>query len=314
MDKVLDHTLVTLHGLKSTPAAVDGVVLGPTPTTTILVEGTPIEALLDTGSPVTIVSLDFLVKALTCEKEHLHNQTIREEVKRHLEPTALKLRSYSGEALPIVKKAHVRLSHGRYTVDACVQVQMNAPVQVLLGTDLQPRLGFHLVDTEDPEQTRDGILKLEQQDPVQSPQTTQELPAEKEGHPIPAAMVHLIQAVKVPARYAKLVRAKTSGLSFPEGCTISFQLGDRLHQLTGLVVEDALIPVEEEVSLVISNPGASPIQLQEGLLLGQLSQLIGSGISLSQWVPPVRRRLAFILRCQLSTKVLCVELPQGPVI
>ena len=33
-------------------------------------------------------------------------------------------------------------------------------------------------------------------------------------------------------------------------------------------MEDALIPAEEEVSLVISNPGASPIQLQEGLLLG----------------------------------------------
>ena len=196
------------------------MVLGPTPTTTILVEGTPVEALLDTGSPVTIVSLDFLVKALTCEKEHLDNQTIREEVKKHLEPTALKLRSYSGEALPIVKKVHVRLSHGCYTVDACVQVQMNAPVQVLQSTDLQPRLGFHLVDTEDPEQTRDGMLKLEQQDPVQSPQTTQELLAEKEGQPISSAMVHLIQVVKVPARHAKLVRAKTSGLSFPEGCQL----------------------------------------------------------------------------------------------
>ena len=194
------------------------------------------------------------------------NQTIREEVKRHLEPTALKLRSYSGEALSIVKKVHVRLSRGCYTVDACVQVQMNAPVQALQGTDLQPRLGFHLVDTEDPEQTRDGILKLEQQDPVQSPQTPQELPAEKEGQPIPSAMVLLIQVVKVPAHHAKLVRAKTSGLSFPEGCTIAFQPGDRLHQLTGLVVEDALIPAE--ISLVISNPGVSPIQLQEGLLLG----------------------------------------------
>ena len=65
MDKVLDHTLVTVHGLKLTPTAVDGVVVGPTPTTTILVEGTPAEVLLDTRSPVTIVSLDFLVKALS---------------------------------------------------------------------------------------------------------------------------------------------------------------------------------------------------------------------------------------------------------
>ena len=81
-------------------------------------------------------------------------------------------------------------------------------------------------------------------------------------------MVHLIQAVKVPARHAKLVPAKTSELSSPEGCTIAFQPGDRLHQHTGLVVEDALIPAREEVSLVISNPGVSPIQLQEGQLLG----------------------------------------------
>ena len=72
----------------------------------------------------------------------------------------------------------------------------------------------------------------------------------------------------MPARHAKLVRAKTSGLFFPEGCTIAFQPGDRLHQLTGLIVEDVLILAEEEISLVISNPGASPIQLHEGLLLG----------------------------------------------
>lgn len=80
---------------------------------------------------------------------------------------------------------------------------MNAPMHVLLGTDLQPRLGFHLVDTEDPEQTRDSTLALEQRDPVQSPQTTQELPVEKEGRPIHAATVHLIQAVKVPAHHAE---------------------------------------------------------------------------------------------------------------
>lgn len=83
-----------------------------------------------------------------------------------------------------------------------VQVQKSSSVQVLLGKDLQLRLGFHLVDTEDPEQTRDGILKLERRDPVQRPQTTQELPAEKEGQPNPAVMVRFIQAVKMPAHHA----------------------------------------------------------------------------------------------------------------
>lgn len=41
-----------------------------------------------------------------------------------------------------------------------------------------------------------------------------------------------------------------------------------MHELTGLVVEDTLIAAEEEVTLKISNPGVSPVQLQEGLLLG----------------------------------------------
>ena len=59
VNEVLDHTL---HGLKPTPAAVEEVVLGPTLTTTILEEGTPAEARLDTGSRVTIVCLDFMVK------------------------------------------------------------------------------------------------------------------------------------------------------------------------------------------------------------------------------------------------------------
>lgn len=52
VNEVLDHTL---HGLKPTPRAVEGVVLGPTLTTTILVEGISAEARLDNGYRVTIV-------------------------------------------------------------------------------------------------------------------------------------------------------------------------------------------------------------------------------------------------------------------
>ena len=48
-----------------------------------------------------------------------------------------------------------------------MQVQMNAPVQVLLGTDLQPSLGFRLVDLEDLETAQNGNPKVDQQDPEQ---------------------------------------------------------------------------------------------------------------------------------------------------
>ena len=101
---------MTLHGVKSAATDVQAAVLGPTSTTTVLVEGTPTKVLLDTGSPVTIVSLDFLVKALTQVKEHCDHDTIQWEVKGHLEPTALKLKSYSSKALLIAEQAHVQLS------------------------------------------------------------------------------------------------------------------------------------------------------------------------------------------------------------
>lgn len=81
--------------------------------------------------------------------------------------------------------------------------------------------------------------------------------------------------MKVPVRHDKLVRAKTTGLYFPKGCTnIAFQPKNRLHKLTGLIVEDALIPAEEGVTLVISNPGMSPVQLWEELLLGEAQPIV----------------------------------------
>ena len=63
VEQALEDTLVTLHGVKPTQQSVQGV-LGPTPTTTVDVEGSPAQALIDTGSPVTIIALEFLVKAL----------------------------------------------------------------------------------------------------------------------------------------------------------------------------------------------------------------------------------------------------------
>ena len=67
----------------------------------------------------------------------------------------------------------------------------------------------------------------------------------------------------------KLVHVRTGGLSFPKGSTtVASQLGGRLQELAGLIVEDALIPVEEEITLMIFN-GMSPIRLQGGLALGE---------------------------------------------
>ena len=56
----VDQAIATLHGIK--PESIDqGFQLGPIPTS----EVSPIKALLDPGSPVSIVSLEFFIKLVS---------------------------------------------------------------------------------------------------------------------------------------------------------------------------------------------------------------------------------------------------------
>ena len=57
VDEALAGVVTTMHII--TPSK-DDVCLGPTITTEVELEGSPVKVLVDTGSPSTIVSLDFL--------------------------------------------------------------------------------------------------------------------------------------------------------------------------------------------------------------------------------------------------------------
>ena len=46
----------------------DAPTLGPTLTTLLTVEDAPVEAMIDTGSPVTVISLEFLLKTVANER------------------------------------------------------------------------------------------------------------------------------------------------------------------------------------------------------------------------------------------------------
>ena len=80
VEEALNGTIVTLHGVQPFPVEPEGAVLGPTLTTTLLVQGTLAEILLDTDSLVTIMSRAFLVKAIARSKNS-KEAAIREEVK-----------------------------------------------------------------------------------------------------------------------------------------------------------------------------------------------------------------------------------------
>ena len=106
------------------------------------------KALLDTGSPATIISLDHIVEVLAAQRssDQMPEQW-KEAIKKRLEPYILKLQSYGGGQLDLIRQIRLTLSLGRYKVHAILQVQKDAPVGLLLGTDLLPHLGFAFLES-----------------------------------------------------------------------------------------------------------------------------------------------------------------------
>ena len=92
------------------------------------------------------MSLKFLLQVLVGRKpEQQSPDEWKAEVKKRLKPPTMSLRNYGGGELNIVSEIQCKVSHGSYSKEAVLQVQNNAPVNVLLGTDLQPHLGFALI-------------------------------------------------------------------------------------------------------------------------------------------------------------------------
>ena len=141
----INKVFVTMHGVTSSD--VSGK-LGPVLTSIVEVEGEPVEALLDTGSPAKIISLEWLLQWLA--KQHRKDQSPNEwkaEVENRLEPTTMVLQNYSGDRLQVVRQIKVYLARLGFVVDTPIQVQRAAPAKLLIGTDVLPELGYLFVQS-----------------------------------------------------------------------------------------------------------------------------------------------------------------------
>ena len=120
--------------------------LGPCDVAEVSVNGVPTKALVDTGSPATIVALEFVIDIFVRERrDHQTPAQWRAETLTKFSPLYVLLKAYSGHKLNILSQVCLQLKHGSRTVKATVLVQEGAPTKLLLGTDLQSQLGFSLL-------------------------------------------------------------------------------------------------------------------------------------------------------------------------
>lgn len=173
------------------------------------------------------------------------------------------LHSFGGEKLNVICQVTVDITRSNRKVDAIVQVQKEAPVE---GTDLLPKLGFSLIQSQSADTAVDHFCKqewkvhnqpdAEQSASVESPSST-------------TATVRLITATKLPARHVKVVRARVDGVGEPR---IMLFLPQNLLELKGLCVEEAVLEPDGElcVSVPIKNSSCEPVCRVPGEVLGEL--------------------------------------------
>lgn len=137
ISEAVSQVMGTMYGVS---ASEDTAMLGPTPTT-VLLDDIPVRALLDTGFPSSIVSLEFYLK--TAAEKRNPSQTPSEwgeAIRAQFQPNTVILRSYSGGELKIISQVQCRVARGNREVNAILQVQKEAPVDLLLGTDILSQL------------------------------------------------------------------------------------------------------------------------------------------------------------------------------
>ena len=128
LEESLQKASVTTHGITQ-ETLLNGcddttVQLGPKLTTEILLEGHPVQALLDTGSPVSIVSIDFLLKVLlTAASSDQTEEDLKDAARKRIKPPTISVRSFGGGEVNIIGQVTVNVSLGEHSCQAVMLVQ-----------------------------------------------------------------------------------------------------------------------------------------------------------------------------------------------
>ena len=100
-EDALQEASATISGIITKPTVA--TTIGPSVMSEVLFEGQPVQALVDTGSTVTIVSLDFLLQVLLKNRlEGQKREEWKDSVRACLKAPTLTLRDYGGGELNVV--------------------------------------------------------------------------------------------------------------------------------------------------------------------------------------------------------------------
>ena len=142
IDCTLERVATTLHGLTA-QGSPSSFPIGPTLQAQVELEGVTVTALLDTGSPVTIASFEFVLRALAAKRPSSQTkEDWKAEMKSRVEKSTVNLCNFGGGRLDVIGQMIVSITRGNYQTKAVILVQDKTPLNLLVGTDLLATLGF----------------------------------------------------------------------------------------------------------------------------------------------------------------------------
>ena len=100
-------------------------------------EGHQVWALLDTGSPISIVSIDFLLKVLlTATSTGQTEEDLKDAARKWIKPPTISVQNFGGGEVNMIGQVTVNISRGKHSCQAVMLVQKGIKLEVFLETDL----------------------------------------------------------------------------------------------------------------------------------------------------------------------------------
>ena len=192
------------------------------------------------------------------------------------------LKSYGGGKLSVIGEVECCLTRGNYTAKAILQVQKGAPVDLLLGTNILPQLGFSFQQIKSDRHSIE-LLTLSGDTPQPSRQTDAEQVTDtnpkdlgESGHTVNSdpstkkvAVVKLVQITRLPAHHSKLVCVAVDCNTALDTTLLFEPELAQLHK-SGVTMCDSLIDNGEMATMVIQNRGVEPVLLDKGYVVGHV--------------------------------------------